>query len=108
MGDAIIHVAVIAGEFGASSQLNAPARTAWLSAVRKSCEQQAHPWALWGYDDSMGFALHPPDPRGYLDPDLLRALGSHWTVTQHCPIKRHPSRTCVSGSSNIRKEKAPG
>ena len=28
------HVAVIAGEFGAAQQLNAPARLAWLTAVR--------------------------------------------------------------------------
>lgn len=69
------HARVIAGEFGASSQLNAPARSAWLSAVRKSCEQQALPWALWGYDDTMGFALHPPKPRGAPDPNVLRALG---------------------------------
>ena len=69
------HARVIAGEFGASSQLNAAARTAWLSAVREACEQRAVPWALWGYDDTMGFARHPPKQRGLLDPNVLRALG---------------------------------
>jgi endoglucanase len=66
---------VLAGEFGASQRLNAPARLAWLSAVRAACEQQAIGWALWGYDDSMGFGLHPADSRRRLDPDVLRALG---------------------------------
>jgi hypothetical protein len=28
-----------------------------------------------GYDDSMGFALHPPSERQRLDPELLGALG---------------------------------
>jgi endoglucanase len=68
-------VAVLAGEFGASQRLNAPARLAWLSAVRDACEQQAIGWALWGYDDSMGFALHPPGGKRQLDADVLRALG---------------------------------
>ena len=54
------HVAVLAGEFGASQRLNAPARLAWLAAVRSACERQGIGWALWGYDDSMGFALQPP------------------------------------------------
>jgi endoglucanase len=69
------HAAVLAGEFGASERLNAPARLAWLSTVRESCEGQGIGWALWGYDDSMGFALHPPRPLRQLDPDILRALG---------------------------------
>jgi hypothetical protein len=68
------HVAVIAGEFGAAHRLNAAARLAWLAAVREACERQGIGWALWGYDDSMGFALHPPGDRG-LDPSVLRALG---------------------------------
>lgn len=68
------HAVVIAGEFGASRRLNAAARTAWLATVRTACERWHVGWALWGYDDSMGFDLHPP-PKGTLDPDLLRALG---------------------------------
>jgi hypothetical protein len=68
------HVAVIAGEFGAARQLNAAARLAWLAAVREACEQQGIGLALWGYDDSMGFALRPPNDRG-LDRSLLAALG---------------------------------
>jgi hypothetical protein len=69
------HVAVLAGEFGASQRLNTPARLAWLTSVREACESQDIGWALWGYDDSMGFALHPPGDRRRIDPDLLRALG---------------------------------
>jgi endoglucanase len=69
------HTEVLAGEFGASHRLNAPARLAWLAAVRAACEEQRIGWALWGYDDSMGFALHPPGDRGALDADVLRALG---------------------------------
>jgi endoglucanase len=69
------HVAVLAGEFGASGKLNVAARLAWLSTVREACQLQAIGWALWGYDDSMGFALHPPDDRRQIDPGVLRALG---------------------------------
>jgi endoglucanase len=69
------HFAVIAGEFGAAQRLNAPARLAWLTAVREACERQAIGWALWGYDDSMGFALRPPGEHRQLDPALLGALG---------------------------------
>jgi endoglucanase len=68
------HVAVIAGEFGASDRLNAPARLVWLATVRAACEQQRIGWALWGYDDSMGFAVSAPANRT-LDPGLLGALG---------------------------------
>jgi endoglucanase len=69
------HVVVIAGEFGATRQLNVPARLAWLTAVREACERQAIGWALWGYDDSMGFALRPPGEWRRIDPALLGALG---------------------------------
>ncbi len=68
------HVTVIAGEFGASERLNAPARLAWLATVRAACEQQRIGWALWGYDDSMGFSISAPGARA-LDPGLLGALG---------------------------------
>ena len=50
---------------------------AWLGAVREACEQQSIGWALWGYDDSMGFALRPPGGPRRLDPEVLRALGLH-------------------------------
>ena len=69
------HVVVLAGEFGASQRLNTQARLAWLSTVREACEGQGIGWALWGYDDPMGFALRPPGDRSRIDPDLLRALG---------------------------------
>ncbi len=68
-------VAVLAGEFGASQSLNAPARLAWLATVRSACEQQGIGWALWGYDDSMGLGLHPPGDRHVFDPAVMRALG---------------------------------
>src|SRR5262249_54550181 len=68
------HVAVIAGEFGASERLNAPARLAWLAAVRTACERQRLGWALWGYDDSMGFAVEMSGSQK-LDPDFVEALG---------------------------------
>ena len=67
-------VDVIAGEFGASRELNRESRAAWLAAVRDACERQRLGWALWGYDDSMGFAAKPP-AASRLDPAVLRALG---------------------------------
>ncbi len=71
------HVAVIAGEFGASSDLRPKTRMAWISAMRIALEQEGIGWALWGYDDSMGFDIHPDQGMRELDPDLLRALGLH-------------------------------
>ncbi len=69
-------VALLLGEFGASAQLNAPARLAWIGAVRKAAERDRIGWALWGYDDVMGFDLpRPPPARPTLDPALLRTLG---------------------------------
>lgn len=69
------HVRVIAGEFGASQRLNAAARLAWLATVRTACEHESMGWALWGYDDSMGFGVHPPPGPVPLDPAVLGALG---------------------------------
>jgi hypothetical protein len=67
--------AVLLGEFGASQRLNSTARLAWLAAVRQASEHEGIGWALWGYDDSMGFARHPPHDQGGLDPGVLQALG---------------------------------
>jgi hypothetical protein len=69
-------VPVIAGEFGASRNLMPQARLAWISDMRRAFEANGIGWALWGYDDSMGFDLHPLGnaPRR-LDSDLLHALG---------------------------------
>lgn len=67
-------VGVILGEFGASQRLNAAARLAWLAAIRTACERQPIGWALWGYDDAMGFGLRPPAAHRF-DPLLLQALG---------------------------------
>jgi endoglucanase len=69
-------VRLLAGEFGASAALNARARLAWLQTVRDALETRGIGWALWGYDDSMGFAIAPPpDPRPRLDRPILSALG---------------------------------
>jgi hypothetical protein len=67
---------VLMGEFGATHALNPAARLAWLSDVRRVAERLGLGWALWGYDDVMGFNLHrPPGERPALDPGVLRALG---------------------------------
>lgn len=67
-------VAVLAGEFGASQRLNSSARLAWLASVRQACEREGIGWALWGYDDSMGFAQRPSVSRTELDRRILNAL----------------------------------
>jgi endoglucanase len=70
------HAAVLLGEFGASAGLAPDARLAWLRAVREACETNSIGWALWGYDDVMGFAVsRPPGRHPKLDPGVLRALG---------------------------------
>ena len=70
------HAAVLLGEFGASQALNAPARLAWLEAVRRACEQHGIGWAIWGYDDMMGFGIDPRTPaRSTMDHATLLALG---------------------------------
>jgi hypothetical protein len=66
-------VRVLMGEFGASRRLNVPARLAWLAAVRQGCERNGMGWALWGYEDDMGFGIRTGAPP--LDPAVLRALG---------------------------------
>ncbi len=72
------HASVLLGEFGASSRLNRAARLAWIAAVRLSCEGAGTGWALWGYDDVMGFDVpRPPGARPVLDEGLLHALGLH-------------------------------
>ncbi|MGH7040503.1 MAG: glycoside hydrolase family 5 protein, partial [Acetobacteraceae bacterium] len=69
-------VPVILGEFGASARLNRPARLDWVATVRRAAEHERLGWALWGYDDVMGFDLpRPPPTRPALDPGLLQALG---------------------------------
>jgi endoglucanase len=69
-------VTLLAGEFGASARLNAPARLAWLRTVRESLQARRIGWALWGYDDVMGLAVpRPPGTHPWLDRDVLSALG---------------------------------
>jgi hypothetical protein len=70
--------ALLAGEFGASAALNPAARLAWLRLVRETCAANGIGWALWGYDDVMGFAIRrPPENRPHLDRSVLEALGMH-------------------------------
>jgi hypothetical protein len=70
------HVRLIAGEFGATAQLNPAARRAWLQTIRSTLAARGIPWALWGYDDVMGFAVaRPPGPHPLLNPEVLSALG---------------------------------
>jgi endoglucanase len=70
------NAALLLGEFGATVRLNAAARLAWLTAARVAAEQQDIGWALWGYDDGMGFNVsRPPGVRPVLPVELLTALG---------------------------------
>jgi endoglucanase len=70
------HVHLLAGEFGATADLNQPARIAWLRTVRDTLDSRGIGWALWGYDDVMGLSVgRPPGPRPRLDPAVLSALG---------------------------------
>lgn len=69
-------VRLLAGEFGATAELNASARLAWLKTVRTAFEVSRIGWALWGYDDVMGLAVpRPPGTRPRLDAAVLSALG---------------------------------
>jgi len=69
-------VTLLAGEFGASAALNADARLSWLRLVRESCAANGIGWALWGYDDVMGFNIRrPPRNNSVLDRSVLDALG---------------------------------
>jgi endoglucanase len=70
------HATVVCGEFGATDQLPPATRLAWIAAMRRALEANGIGWALWGYDDSMGFDIHPDRiPHRGIDPALLRALG---------------------------------
>jgi endoglucanase len=67
---------LLAGEFGASAALNPEARRAWLRLVRETCAANGIGWALWGYDDVMGFDIRrPPGNNPVLDHSVLEALG---------------------------------
>ena len=69
-------VALLAGEFGATARLNPSARIAWLRLVRATCASNGIGWALWGYDDVMGFDVsRPPGNNPVLDRSVLNALG---------------------------------
>lgn len=69
-------VRLLVGEFGAIATLTPQARGNWLRVVRFAAESNEIGWALWGYDDVMGFALPRPIPSvPTLDPAILRALG---------------------------------
>jgi endoglucanase len=69
-------VHLLAGEFGASADLNPAARIAWLTTIRDVLETRGVAWAIWGYDDVMGFGVsRPPGNRPKLDRAVLTALG---------------------------------
>ena len=69
-------VALVAGEFGASAMLNQQSRLAWLRLVRETCAAHGIGWALWGYDDVMGFNVRrPPGNNPVLDRSVLQSLG---------------------------------
>ena len=69
-------VTLLAGEFGASAELNTDARLSWLRLVRETCAANDIGWALWGYDDVMGFNIRrPPGNNPVLDHSVLKALG---------------------------------
>jgi hypothetical protein len=69
-------VRLLAGEFGASAELNPSARAAWLKTTREAFETRGIGWALWGYDDVMGLAVARPfGARPHLDRAVLSALG---------------------------------
>ena len=87
------HVTVIAGEFGAAQRLNVSARLAWLTAVREACERQGIGWALWGYDDSMGFALRPPADRAGSIRRCCMPLG--WRPSSSCEESPRPAPIAI-------------
>ncbi len=57
-------VSVVMGEFGVVVTLNAPARDAYLRAMRHAAEGLHLPWSLWALDDQMGFNLPAGNARG--------------------------------------------
>jgi hypothetical protein len=68
-------VPVVMTEFGAASGLDARSRLAWIAAARSAAEREGLGWALWAYDDPMGFGVAPSSPGSALNPTLLSALG---------------------------------
>lgn len=71
------HVMVALTEFGAVGTLNAPARNAYLAAIRQAAEQRHVPWGLWALDDQMGFdgQVTPSGRLSPLSPAVLDDLG---------------------------------
>jgi len=57
-------VAVALTEFGASGELNPPARNAYFTAMRQAAGSLGLPWGVWALDDQMGFGLTGSDLRG--------------------------------------------
>jgi endoglucanase len=62
-------------EFGAHAEVNAPARNAYIAAMRRAAEHHRMGWALWGYGDIMGFPASSGPAPARLDRDLIAALG---------------------------------
>ena len=103
------HVPCWPGNSAPAQRLNAPARLAWLTAVREACERRRIGWALWGYDDSMGFGLRPPGGSAPARSGVLRALGlTRSSSREESPARAPIADRAVTGSSNSAKRKAPG
>ena len=62
-------------EFGAGTNVNTPARLAYLRAFRQAAEQEGMGWAIWGYGDIMGFPAEAGARSAMLDPEVLAAFG---------------------------------
>ncbi len=69
-------VNVIANEIGVSARIAPASREAYLRDLRAALEANGIGWALWGYDDSMGFARRK-DGAGRISvaQDVVRGLG---------------------------------
>lgn len=69
-------VNVIANEIGVSARIAPAAREAYLRDLRAALEANGIGWALWGYDDSMGFARRKEGSgRVGVAAEVVRGLG---------------------------------
>lgn len=71
-------VNVIANEIGVSARIAPAAREAYLHDLRTALEVDGIGWALWGYDDSLGFARRKDSAgRVTVREEVARGLGLH-------------------------------
>ena len=59
---------------GASAALNSVSRLAWLRLVRETFASDRIGWALWGYDDVMGFNIARPPSNTLRESSLPRLM----------------------------------